>query len=483
MIGETTLSWKSVGTETVEVRIGAPYGPLFSRTGPSGSASTGKWVINWTVFYLQDVSGGLPLTSENTLNRLTVNVISAEEFLSKSSEKMHGTNNSAVDGISNTREFQHWLLFSLLSDCFEFRDQNTDFLRFPTSKPDKLKTWIIEKLLLLARKNGLVRRHFSIEKVSGQLMHALYDDKMEKFYNLLGDEYSRNLLIELLKFRMLGPRHVRLPLNNKKYRDMFVWIKKEFLKQRRTIKAPFDNLYLDHYTLPRAGGTLNLHSDPESIINIFLLKQYAYQQAGKECHVNPGDVVIDGGACWGDTSLCFADGIGEHGQVYSFEFVPDNLEILMKNIDLNPHLKNRVKVIRKALWDKSGEYLGYEENGPVSYVCEDNQKVRKKVATLSIDDFVRAEVVSRVNFIKMDIEGAELNALRGAEQTICTFRPVLAIALYHKEDDFTVIPDYLDTLSLQYEFYIDHFTTHAGETILFAVPRRVDSLSEFPQTF
>ena len=77
-VGVTTVSWTSAGTRTVEVRVGAPDGPLFSRTGPSGTAITGKWVGDGMVFYLQDVSGGLPLTFANTLATIVVNVISSE---------------------------------------------------------------------------------------------------------------------------------------------------------------------------------------------------------------------------------------------------------------------------------------------------------------------------------------------------------------------------------------------------------------------
>jgi len=73
-LGVTTLSWTSGRTELVEIRIGAPDGPLFSRKGPSGSESTGKLVYNGMVFYLQDVSDLLPPTSTNTLARVAVNV-------------------------------------------------------------------------------------------------------------------------------------------------------------------------------------------------------------------------------------------------------------------------------------------------------------------------------------------------------------------------------------------------------------------------
>jgi glucose/sorbosone dehydrogenase len=71
-LGVTNLAWTSTGTTAVEVRVGAPNGGLFSRTGPSGSAATGKWVGNGTTFFLQDVSGGLPLTAANTLGTVTV---------------------------------------------------------------------------------------------------------------------------------------------------------------------------------------------------------------------------------------------------------------------------------------------------------------------------------------------------------------------------------------------------------------------------
>lgn len=76
-LGVTGLSWTSGGTTTVELRVGAPNGALLAHTGPAGSANTGKWVGQGTVFYLQDVSGGLPLTAANTLATVTVNLTTA----------------------------------------------------------------------------------------------------------------------------------------------------------------------------------------------------------------------------------------------------------------------------------------------------------------------------------------------------------------------------------------------------------------------
>lgn len=71
-LGVTTLSWTSRGTTSTEVRVGAPDGPLLSRAGPSGTASTGRWLADNTVFYLQDASGERRPSPANTLARVRV---------------------------------------------------------------------------------------------------------------------------------------------------------------------------------------------------------------------------------------------------------------------------------------------------------------------------------------------------------------------------------------------------------------------------
>ena len=72
-VGQTTLSWMSYATSTVEIHVGAPDGPLFASTGAGHfSQATGQWVRDGTTFYLQNTSGGLPLGLENTMATVTV---------------------------------------------------------------------------------------------------------------------------------------------------------------------------------------------------------------------------------------------------------------------------------------------------------------------------------------------------------------------------------------------------------------------------
>lgn len=91
-----------------------------------------------------------------------------------------------------------------------------------------------------------------------------------------------------------------------------------------------------------------------------------------------------------------------------------------------------------------------------------------QVETLTIDDLLRNNGLERIDFIKMDIEGAELEALKGAETVIRRFRPKLAISIYHRLPDFWEIPQWIEGLGLGYRFHLRHFTIHAEETVLFA---------------
>jgi hypothetical protein len=86
----------------------------------------------------------------------------------------------------------------------------------------------------------------------------------------------------------------------------------------------------------------------------------------------------------------------------------------------------------------------------------------------TIDQIVRRDNIPRIDLIKMDIEGSELSALRGATSTIRRCRPKLAISLYHRSEDFFAIPSWIDSLDLGYRFFLEHYSIHHEETVLFS---------------
>ena len=143
-----------------------------------------------------------------------------------------------------------------------------------------------------------------------------------------------------------------------------------------------------------------------------------------------GDVVVDAGAgpC-GVFTVFAAKGVGERGLVIAIEPERNNLENLKENIKIN-NLEN-VIVVSKGLWDKKvKKKLGLKEYSLVW----DSKKGAVEIEVDVLDNILVDLGISKVNFIKMDIEGAEIQALNGMERTLKNNDVNLAIAAYHVVD-------------------------------------------------
>ena len=288
---------------------------------------------------------------------------------------------------------------------------------------------------------------------------------LQALWDQLSDEADRELLIRVLAYRVLGYRKVQLPLTAAEMRRLT-----ERVQALRTAQktAPVGILggYADDFDLTSLGYPIRLRGTAGAVIQTYELEQYRCPGL-REVAVNPGDVVIDGGAYWGDTALYFAHRAGPDGRVVSFEFEPSNLEGLTHNLGVNPQLAGRIKVIPAALWDKPGQTVTVRAFGPATAIDGTGDT---HAPTDTIDALVARRVVDRVDFIKLDVEGSELNVLQGARATLQRFRPRLAIAAYHRLEDLSVLPAYLTELDLGYRFRLGHTTMNAEETVLFAFP-------------
>ena len=119
--------------------------------------------------------------------------------------------------------------------------------------------------------------------------------------------------------------------------------------------------------------------------------------------------------------------------------------------------------------------LIFEESGflnnPVNHWAPKNivSKMGPEMHSESRVGVVVRDNIPRIDFIKMGIEGSELSALRGGESTIRRCRPKLAISLYHRSEDFFAIPLWIDSLGLGYRFFLEHYSIHHEETVLFSM--------------
>lgn len=376
--------------------------------------------------------------------------------------------------------FEHRLLSGLLEDCHTYRPGLDHERRYGEEAagpawargPRRARERARDLVDRLARRAGFARRHFEPEEAARRLAGALAElGGLERTYRMLADDHSRALLVELVKFRVLGPRHVALPISAERHRAEQARVDRELLVERGTLAVP--DLFsprLSRYALELPKGSLTLHTDSANLVGVLLLEQYAYARGPGPvvARARPGDVVIDGGACWGDTALYFAERVGAQGRVYSFELSAANVAVMEANLGLNPALADRVEIVREALWDATGEVVSYSELGRITAPGLVTAEGAADAATVALDDFVEERGIARIDFVKLDVEGAELRALRGAERTLRAFRPALAVAAYHRDGDLVEIPAFLEGLDLGYELFLDHFSAGRPETVLFA---------------
>jgi FkbM family methyltransferase len=364
--------------------------------------------------------------------------------------------------LNMTSTFHVRLLRQLASGLQTHQVNNTDHLRYPASTRSR----IIDGLLGWLASARLFRHTAAISQVVDQHI-ATMEPHMDGFawlYERLADETSRQTLIEVLAFRLLGSRHIRISAVHEAFWKAVPVVCTEAVEKRHTQSVSMLDGWLDDFDLKHHGYPVRLRAHRLNVMNTFLLEQYRFKAPGVNVGVKPEDVVIDGGGCWGDTALYFADQVGEKGKVHVFEFSPANLTLLNRNLGENPVLRDRIQVHQAALWDNSTDTLDFDEAGPGTTLGSGGLHAR----TRSIDEWAATEKVPKIDFIKMDIEGAEGKALSGARETIHSQGPRLAVALYHALEDFIKLPQLIDEIAPGYRFHLGHYTIHHEETMLFA---------------
>ena len=183
----------------------------------------------------------------------------------------------------------------------------------------------------------------------------------------------------------------------------------------------------------------------DSLTSVFKREQYK----GGNAVPKKGDVIFDCGACMGETALWFAQ--FKPMRIFSFETDERNKEVLQHIIKQE---KLPCEIVPKVVGLSTGEaWFSSKPNriGQGKVIMKETDGA-VKVPMVSIDDFASEKGIVP-NFIKMDIEGSEYDALRGAERVIREHRPRLAIALYHIFDDMWRIPMLLKSFVPEYRFW------------------------------
>ena len=322
---------------------------------------------------------------------------------------------------------------------------------------DNKKT-ISQELLNKCRK--LINKKFDknkIEKIESEdnFIKALIDgENFNIFYDMLKDNISKKFFKKATIYRYMLAFYPEAFGNIKnsmhlvfKYSivNIFYWIFKRILFIIQRFKYPLEiEVFITFY--------------------IFGLKQYNIKNIFE---VKNDAVVFDIGAFKGDTAYFFSKKCSNKARIYAFEPDENNYKVLLK-------IKDKYKLNNVI----ASNILFSNSETEINFLSMDLNRQAVKMKSTTIDKFTEENNIEKIDYIKMDVEGAEKNILEGAIKTIKKFKPSLAIAIYHGGklfmEDFYNIPIFIkNVINEDYEYYIRTFSPWGGETILFCKPKKI----------
>lgn len=198
---------------------------------------------------------------------------------------------------------------------------------------------------------------------------------------------------------------------------LFFWLyNNNWLKEISTVISPI----IGHFKI-------NVNTKNFIDANIFYTGDYEpYLKVKFKELIKEGDIILDVGANIGFHTLYFAELTGKMGKVIAFEPIPINFNALQKNINLNDF--NQILIINKALGNTNtllNIHINPETQNPGAFNLFDDGVKNLTIACVRGDDYLNESGSRRVDFIKVDVEGFELEVFKGLEQTIKQFMPII----------------------------------------------------------
>ncbi len=288
-------------------------------------------------------------------------------------------------------------------------------------------------------------------KLFGGLFHKHFQENRDKFestLSMLEDEYSKTIYTRIIEYKLKATEPGQL--------------------NETMLPSPLERLSEFDKKMDDADLKLSYEIDGglrQNVLRNLAMLPYSYFDIVKP---DGKKGVIDAGGFNGDTAVMF-EALGAKA-VYTFEPI-DSLFEKMQKISSASKV---VKAYKCGLWDttKVLRFTTLRREGYIgmgSFVSEDGED---SIDVVSLDEFVKENSIEVVDFIKMDIEGAEIEALNGAIKTIERFKPDLAICIYHVDSHLWEIPLWIKSNFPGYKLYVDHKHIHPAETVCYAKYRK-----------
>ncbi|NVN88997.1 MAG: FkbM family methyltransferase [Desulfuromonadales bacterium] len=355
----------------------------------------------------------------------------------------HGVNPVCFCDSNPLREGELYCGLPIIS-LADLRQKHTNSLIVVTSGAygDQIKQQLVdagfnaERVLIISNSEAicyythLAQWHWSDEDL---LAHA---DDLQKVYSLLADDKSRDIFVTRIALFVRGA-------DFQSYRD---FISK--LSDARNVQGMNDS--------------------------------EAYLQFNNDLiRLADDELFVDGGAFTGDSTLEFIKAVKKQQATYCkiICFEPDTR--IFAELQRSTTQINNILLRPFGLWSHATTLSFADSNilkpGSTRIVSEndsnedlsDKRSEVLKIPTTCIDEELPS---AQVTLIKMDIEGAEIEALNGARKTIARCNPRLIISAYHRRNDLFEIPLLIHEMMPTCKLYFRHFSNNFGETTLFAIP-------------
>lgn len=171
---------------------------------------------------------------------------------------------------------------------------------------------------------------------------------------------------------------------------------------------------------------------------------------------------IDGGAYVGDTLPQIIKNFPDYNKIYCIE--PNKLHINIAKRDF-PNQRD-IEFINCGLGNKK-QILEVDTDENTNKIQNNCAHDYQAIDINTIDNLIK----QKVDFIKLDIEGAEQDTIEGAKETIKKYHPILAICIYHKAEDWYKIPNMVLDIRNDYKVYIRHYMEGIFETVMYFIPK------------
>lgn len=178
---------------------------------------------------------------------------------------------------------------------------------------------------------------------------------------------------------------------------------------------------------------------------------------------NNDEIIIDAGSFTGDTLQSFSKAV-KYKKYYAFEPDQRNFVKLTENVK-KMNAGDKVVSLNKGISNVNG-FVAFQENEEERGSSAITDSGNTRIEVVRLDDCLPLD--EKITFIKMDIEGAERDALEGCRNILLKHKPKLAICIYHRPDDLWEIPLMIKRMVPEYKLYIRHYSNYLWETVCYA---------------